>query len=157
MAKQTLKSGLVGKLGAKLSKAVEAHKGDETKFSGGGGDLPGGIENGIAQLVLCKFGVYEKGEFEGEYYWMAQGVVVSPKKHAGIVIEGLRTSIGPEAICDTPNKARKTTEEHVAWVLNEMRKLGVDTSELSGDDLESTAEALQELGPHFRFRTWQGQ
>lgn len=156
MAKQTAKSGLLAKLGTKLAKAVEAHKGDETKFAGGGVDLPKGIENGIAQLVTCKFGVYEKGDFQGEYYFMASGIVISPKKHAGIPIEGLRTSVGPEPICDTPNKTRKTVDEHVAWVMNELRKLGVDTAELGVDDLESTVEALQETKPHFRFRTWAG-
>lgn len=159
MAKQVVKSGagLIGKLGAKLKKAVEAHKDDEVRYSGGGSDLPGGIENGIARLVLCKFGVYEKGDMKGEYYFRAQGVVVSPKVYNGIPIEGLRTSIGPEPMCDTPNKTRKTVEEHVDWVLNELRKLGIDTSEMGAEDLETTAEALQEDGPYFRFRTWQGQ
>ena len=156
MAKQTAKTGLVAKLGTKLAKAVEAHKGDETKFAGGGVDLPKGIENGIAQLVTCKFGVYEKGDFTGEYYFMASGIVVSPKKHAGIPIEGLRTSIGPEPICETPNKSRKTVDEHIAWVMNELRKLGVDTADLGPDDLETTVEAIQETKPHFRFRTWAG-
>ena len=156
MAKQTMKSGLVSKLGAKLSKAVETHKGDETKFSGGA-ELPAGIENGIAKLVLCKFGTYEKGDNKGEFYFMAQGVIVAPSKHEGIPIVGLRTQLGPEAICETPKASRKTVDEHVAWVLNEMRKLGVDTSELGADDLESTAEALQSSDVHFRFRTWQGE
>ena len=41
MAKKTT-SGLAGKLGAKLAKAVDAKKGEETKFDTGG-NLPPGI------------------------------------------------------------------------------------------------------------------
>lgn len=159
MAKKAV-GGLVAKLGMKARQAVEAHKNDEMKLSGGG-DLPAGIENGVAQLVTCKFGVYEKGDMKGEYYFMASGIVVSPKtlRVDGNVIPvgGLRTTIGPEPICETPNRSRKTIEDHIAWVMNEMRKLGVDTSELSADDLEATAAALEEQGPHFRFRTWAGE
>ena len=91
MAKKALVSGgLMSKLGAKLKHAVETHKSDETKFAGGGANLPAGIEMGIAQLVMCKIGQYEKGDNTGEYYFMAQGIVVSPKVHDGIPIEGLR-------------------------------------------------------------------
>lgn len=156
MAKSKVSGGLVSKLGMKARQAVEAHKNDETVISGGG-DLPAGIELGIAQLATCKFGVYEKGDMKGEYFFMASGIVISPKKHEGIPVQGLRTTIGPEPICETPNRSRKTVEDHIAWVLNEMRKLGVDTSELTADDLETTAQALQETKPHFRFRTWAGE
>jgi hypothetical protein len=146
------KSGLSGRLGGKLNEAVVAHREDETTFGGGGG-LPGGIENGIAQVVECKFGTYEKGDNKGEYFFYAAATVVLPKMHDGIPVYGLRTQIGPEPICDTPGKTRQTLEEHVAWVLNEFRKLGVDTTQLGADDIEPTAEAIKQAAPFTRFRT----
>jgi hypothetical protein len=156
MAK-SMKSGLAGKLGAAGQKAVATHKDDETKFPGGG-SLPSGIENGIAQLVECKFDQFKNGDNTGEYYFMAAGVMLAPTTHDGVPIAGLRTQLGPEPLCATPKSAgRKTVEEHIAWVLNEFRKLGVDTSGLTIDDLESTAEALKQEAPTFRVRTWKGK
>lgn len=153
MPGQKVASTLKGKLGGKLAKAVEAHKNDETTL-GRGGDLPKGIEGGVAQLIECKFDTYKKGENTGEYFFYAAGAVKLPLVHNGIPLKGSRTQIGPEPMCDTPNLTRKTVDEHVAFVLNEFRKLGVDTSDLSPDDFESTAATLKEEGPHFSFRTW---
>lgn len=155
MAKQMKKSGLASKLGQAGAKAVEAHRNDETNF-GGGGNLPEGIEGGIAQLVDCKFDTYKKGDMVGQYYFYAAGIVKQPSVHNGQHIDGLRTSI-MEPMCDTPNRSRKTIDEHLDWVLNEMRKLGADTSDVGLEDLEAVAESLKEEKPHFRFRTWKGE
>lgn len=150
------KSGLSGRLGGKLHEAVSTHREDETTYGGGGG-LPGGIENGIAQVVECKFGIYEKGDYKGEYFFYAAATVLQPKSHKvgddNVPVFGLRTQIGPEPICDTPGKTRQTLDEHIAWVLNEYRKLGVDTTQLGADDIEPTAEAIKLAGQFTRFRT----
>ncbi len=158
MPAKTGSSGLMAKLGQKLVKSHEAHKADETKF-GAGGDLPAGIEGGVAQLVSCKFGQYKDGDNKGEYFFMAAGIVKEPKVVEGMRIEGLRTQIGPEPMCDTPKATgkRKTFDDHYAWVLNELRKLGINTSEVSGENIEEVAKALEESKPHFRFRTWKGR
>lgn len=153
-AKKTM-SGLAAKLGDAGRKAWEAHKNDEVQY-GQGGDLPGGIDNGIAQLVECKFGQYKTGDNQGEYFFYAAGTVVKPKEHDGIPIEGLRTSI-MEPMCETPGRSRESIEDHVAWVINEMKKLGVQTEDVSYDDLETTAAALKDSAPYFMFRTWQGE
>ncbi len=159
MAVQKAKSGLAAKLGAKGHSAVETHKNDETVFQGGG-ELPAGIENGIAQIVECKFDIVKEGDSKGEYYFYAGGVVVSPKSimtdDGEFPVEGMRTSI-TEPLYDTPSRSRKTVDDHLAWILNELRKLGVDTSEVSLDNLEETAAAIKESGTTFRFRTWQGK
>ena len=65
MAK-TMKSSLARKLGEAGAKAVEQHKDDETKL-GAGSRLPEGIEGGVARLVDCRFGQYEKGDNKGEF------------------------------------------------------------------------------------------
>lgn len=170
MAKKTGKSSLMEKYGKRLTKAHEAHKEDEVEY-GNFAELPPGINAGIAQLVECKLGQYEKGDLEGEYFFYAAGVVVSPKEHTYVPlaaqggknpkpvterIEGGRTSI-MEPICDTPDRTRATVEDHVKWIYNELRKLGVDTTEMEIDDLEQTLEGLKEEAPHFKFRTWQGK
>jgi hypothetical protein len=155
MPKKVMKSGLAAKLGTAAQQAFEDHKNDDTDY-GAGSDLPAGIEGGIAQLVECKFDTYKKGENEGEYFFYAAGVVVSPSDVNGVRVAGLRTQI-MEPMCATPTRKRSTVDEHVAWAMNELRKLGIDTKELDLDGMESAAEALKEAQPHFRFRTWKGE
>lgn len=156
MPKQTAKTGgLAAKYADKGRKAVASHREDETKYQAGMG-LPAGIEDGLAQLTKCYFGVYEKGDgLVGEYYFRAEGTIIEPKSHNGVKVEGRMTSL-MEPMCDTPTRSRKTIDDHVAWVLNEMRKLGLDTRNLQFDDLETAAAQLQEAAPLFSFRTWAG-
>lgn len=155
MPKQVSKSSLAAKYGTKAQQAFEAHKNDETVY-GAGAELPSGIEAGIAQLTECKFDLYKEGDMKGEYFFLAAGIVKEPKEVDGIPIEGLRTQIGPEPMCDTPNRSRKTMDDHFQWVLNELRKLGVNTKEVDLDNLEATCAGLKEAAPHFMFRTWKG-
>jgi len=155
MPRQTSKSGLAGKLGAKGKAAVKGHRTDGTSY--GQMELPEGIEAGVAQLVDCKFDIVKEGKTNaGEYYFYAAGVVHQPKDAGGVPVEGLRTSI-MEMVCDTPSYTRETVDDHLEWVLNEFRKLGVETEQLEVEDLETVAEQLKEEHPFFRFRTWKGQ
>jgi len=154
------KTSLAAKLGSKGRKAFDAHKGDETVLPGGG-SLPEGIEHGIAQLVEVKFDTYKKGDNKGELFFYAAGTVVSPKTvtmddGTKVPVQGLRTSI-IEPLHDTPNRSRATFDDHLAWVLNTLRKLGLDTEGLELDDLEEACEELKESAPHFSFRTWKGE
>lgn len=160
MPAQVGKSGLFAKLGAKGAEAWNKTRSNEIKYAGGGADLPAGF-SGIARLVECKFDQFKEGDNKGEYFFYAAGVVVSPKvfKDAdGNVhhLEGQRTSI-MEAVCNTPQRTRKTIEEHMAWVVNELKKLGLDTSTIGPENVETAVKALKEAGPLFRFRTWMGK
>lgn len=157
------KSGGKSKLAGLLSKAGFKDRKTEETVMPGGGDLPAGIENAVAQLVECKFGEYKSGELEGELFWHAAGVIVSPEFFTDdqgnkIPIKGLRTSI-TEPLCDTPKSSgkKKTAGDHLSWILNELRKLGVNTAETGEDELEQVCETLKEEAPHFRFRTWKGE
>lgn len=160
MPPQKTTISLVKKLGKKLVEAHQAKAGEEYKASGGA-ELPDGISNGVARLTSCKFGVYEKGDLAGEPFFMASGVVVDTPQNADLKwCVGLRTQVGPEPICDTPTKSRKTVEDHLGWIYNLWRGLGVDTNSIQADKdgaLEAVAEALQSAKPYFRFRTWKGQ
>lgn len=155
MAKAVVKSGLAGKLGNKLNEAVLETKDNETVLPGGG-SLPAGIENGVARLVDCRFGQYKEGTKQaGEYFFIAAGVMVAGTDGAGLPVAGLRTTLGPEPIMDTPTRGRATVKDHVDWVLNELRKLGADTSAMSdGSELEPLAAAVLEAAPYFRVTTF---
>lgn len=163
MPAQKQMSGILAKLGNRLAQAFEKHKSDDTEY--GQIELPSGIENGIAMLTACGFGQYKTGEgLIGEPFWRAQASILRPKvfiddkgrKHR---TEGKHASIGPEPLCDTPKRSRKTLDEHVAWILNELRKMGVNTKDLSWESFEMVCAAL--IDPknptYIKFRTWKGE
>jgi hypothetical protein len=152
MAQQTSQSSLLGKYGQKIAKAFDAHKGDETTASNFG-ELPAGIENGVAQVVECKFDVYKEGQNKGDVYFYAAAVVKLPVEHQGLPIEGLRTSI-MEPVCDTPSRTRKTIDDHVKWILNQLRLMGVNTANMTLAHLEPAAAMVKKARPHVRFRTY---
>jgi len=162
VAKQTTYSTIMAKLGDRARKAWDAHKHDEIDL-GNMGDLPAGIQAGVAQLVDCKIGLVDEGkQSAGQPFFYAAGVVLSPKTFThpdGTVepLEGRRTSI-LEMLCDTPNSGgrRKTQGEHMVWMMNELKKLGADVENASLDELPALMEALKEAQPFFRFRTWKG-
>lgn len=155
MPAQKGKSGFLAKHGDRMRKAFDAHKGDETEYSNFG-DLPAGVE-GVAQLVECRLTQVKEGKKNaGEWLFYAAGAVKQPAEFEGQRLFGRRTSITCP-LYDTPDRqGRKTLEEHLAWVTNELRKLGVDTAEMDVEELPDTLAAVKEAAPHFRFRTWKG-
>lgn len=155
MPAQKGKSGFLAKHGDRMRKAFDAHKGDETEYSNFG-DLPAGVE-GVAQLVECRLTQVKEGKRNaGEWLFYAAGAVKQPAEFEGQRLFGRRTSITCP-LYDTPDRqGRKTLEEHLAWVTNELRKLGVDTAEMDVEELPDTLAAVKEAAPHFRFRTWKG-
>jgi hypothetical protein len=155
MPGQKGKSGFLAKHGDRMRKAFDAHKGDETEYSSFG-DLPAGVE-GVAQLVECRLTQVKEGKKNaGEWLFYAAGAVKQPAEFEGQRLFGRRTSITCP-LYDTPDRqGRKTLEEHLAWVANELRKLGVDTAEMDVEELPDTLAAVKEAAPHFRFRTWKG-
>ncbi len=158
--------------------AHEEHKGDETRV-GSGGDLPGGIEGGIARLSMMQIGTFQRGDNEGEPFFMAAGTVLEPTSHSVVdpltkkvrilPIYGLRTQVGPEPLCDTVSQKGNETSlaDHWDRVLNHLRLLGVDTKDIDPEEIilegpegyESgpLLEDLVSAKPTFRFRTWQGK
>lgn len=159
MAKQTTKPSVnISKiLGEDGEKAHAAHKADETVLPGGG-SLPAGIENGIAQLTDIGFKLYGKGDMKGKAYFFATGSIFAPDEAAdGTPVKGLFTRI-QEPVCDTPKRTRKSKDEHMKWVYNALRLLGLDTSKIKSlSQLQPAIDALKEAGPFFRFRTWKGE
>ena len=74
MPGQTVKSGFAAKVGAKVGAAVLKHANDAKKLPGGG-ELPEGIENGIARLIDCRFDTYKEGKHKDEYYFLVAATV----------------------------------------------------------------------------------
>lgn len=159
--KNVAKSSLFSKLGKQLVEMHNELKDAEVTYSNFG-DLPGGIENGRAQLVDAHFGEFKDGANKGKLFFMAQGIVVAPKTvfdpalGEEVEIAGKYTKIGPEALCDTPQAQgkRKTVKDHMAWLYNELGKLGVNRAAMDPTKLETVLAALVKAGPHFKFRTW---
>lgn len=152
MPKKTTKSKL------KTNNPYAAHAQDKTDF--GFIEMPPGITGGVAQVTKCYFGTYKKGENEGERYFMAIATGIEPVTAPnGAQARGATIQL-MEPICETTTRAGKTTPEddHVASVMNEIRKMGVDTSEVSCfEDLEELAQAVQDAAPYVRFATSQGE
>lgn len=164
MPAKVTQTNVLSQLGDRLRNAFEKHKNDQTDY--GQVELPAGIDEGRAELVSCGFGVFKNGEFTGQPYFRAAAVVKFPDSvtENGLVrrCAGLQTSIGPEPICDTPKReSRPKLEDHVGWVLNELRKIvgdeairGLDISQLE----PFCASLIDPKNPIFiKFRTWKGQ
>lgn len=147
---------VLGKYSAKIAQSVANHADDPTTY--GRIELPGGITNGVAQLVEAKFDLYKSGDNTGEPYLQLRGVVIEPSevmtRNGTVQVRGLQTMV-MVPVCETKSSRGKVTtfDEAIANVLNEFRKLGVDTA--GGVDLEETAAALREAKPYFRFSTSQ--
>ena len=158
MAKAIGSSAVFTKLKKKgLAKAHKSHRGDETTIPDGGGDLPAGIEGGVAELVQVEIKTHEEGNNKGELFAFISGVVKEPIVHEGIKCKGRRTSLFIP-LYDTPNSPKKPLfEDHYADLLNELRKMGVSTDEMEYEELEEIINDLAEEGIHFKFHTWQGK
>jgi hypothetical protein len=156
-------SGIFSRYGSKAVEAFNKHKGDETEY-GNFGELPPGIDGGIAQLVDCRVLEIKEGKQNaGELMFFARGIVVEPEEvedpRTGLVvrIKNRNTTLN-ESLFHTPGRARETIEDHMAYVLNQLRKLGLSTEDITATDEEFNSQlaTLKESAPFFRFRTWQG-
>jgi len=167
MAKRKAKSSL-------LSKALQNHGSDETTQPMQFIDLPPGIgaNEGIAQLVEAKIGQYKTGANEGEDFVYLAGTVVapnevtfSPKVFADGKVQVLKAKtvevVGQRVsqmypVCETTkgNGEVVTLDEHIETLLNMLRLLGGDTSDLKeDDDLKDLLEGLKEAAPYTKFST----
>lgn len=143
MAEQKTASPLLGKMGAAL---VTAHMASKDKPADPGNvQLPGGIENGIAEVRTLKFGTYEKGDYKGKDYFMGSAVVQMPVNHAVtdpttketriVKTQGGQTRIGPMPLCETTRKVNGVPtpvsfQENYEAFLNELKLLGLDASKI---------------------------
>lgn len=158
MPAEKAKSVLAGKAGI-FNKAIKKHAKDDTTY--GLIRLPGGINNGIAQLQAIEWGTAQNGNNKGQPFCRLAGVVHEPKTMATVdgvqQVAGLQTSI-LIMLCDTKSSEGKVTtaEDNMARLLNEIRRIGGEDfteSAESVEDLEELCKDLVEQKPFFRFST----
>lgn len=155
MAANVTQSALLKRLGPKFEQAFQSAKGEVLEVRR---DLPGGIKNGIARLVDCKFDEHKDGANKGKVFFYAAASVLEPAffndGHRSFKIEGLRTSI-TEPIYDTPNRSRKTLEEHAQWVTKMLGLLyGRPLTDFNeGTDMADVVALLLEEQPFISFET----
>lgn len=121
-----------GELGAEITKAHNAFK-NETPKTGGNLNPQVDIKSGVARLVKVGFQKYKEdvanAALKGKWFFMAQFRIVTPKlakdELGNVVnIEGDMFSIGPEPMCPTPTRTRKTVQEHFKWVMMQLKVMG---------------------------------
>jgi len=122
----------------------------------GGGSLPDGV-TGIAKLTRVDFDAIKEGEYKGKHRLYVHGVVVAPKSHNGIPIEGKLVQPSMIKLCETKGRdgKKESFAANIAKAENRLKLLGFPTEDF--DDLpEETVEYFNENGESmfFSFRTW---
>lgn len=129
-----------------LEDAIRQHKDDPIM---GVVDLPPGIVDGVAKLVALDFVLDDERP-----YFRGVGVVEQPEVFSGIYVKGLHTRIY-EPLYETPNRRRVTLSDHIGFVLNEIRKFGVDTKGITSLSLlQDVCKMLVNQNVYFRFSTY---
>jgi len=164
MPMQTGQSMLMG-LGSRAEQFLDKRKAAEPELPGGG-DLPPGIENGVAQVVLCGFGKVQAGKKNaGALFFQAQAVVKTPRtfdlpKGQGTVpVAGRRTRIMKTLASSAQLAKGEFDEKAMAWAQDQLKMLAgkdADPTLFTLQRLESTAVLIQKAKPHTLFRTWKG-
>jgi len=156
MPPQKQQNSLVARLGQRGRQAHEKHKADETTY--GIINLPPGINGGTAQIISAKWAEFdEKTRDERrrkQPYVMLRGIAIEPLEHAGVRVRGQGVMI-MVPLCDTTryDGSVQPFEDHYADLLNEFRKLGVETEGTDFGDIDTVLTMLQEERPYFKFST----
>lgn len=138
----------------KLDKSFNEVKNNEVEF-GSGGELPSGL-SGVAKLVEAKLEAYKTGQNQGELYQQLRGVIIQcndPLYVGGQVM--VQTPLVPDPA--SFGERAKTEKEAVDVALNEIRKLGFDTSKLQNvREWRHALDSLKQAETLFRFHTFAG-
>lgn len=152
MADATGRSSVLAKLGNRAKEVLANHATKEPEIPGMG--LPAGIDNGIAQVVECKFGVVEAGKPKaGATFFMCQGVVKEPQQFKGVTVAGRRTMIYKEVA----NAKGEINEKNMEWAQDQLKILvgkNADPKMFLLENLEGTAALIRKAKPHTLFKTY---
>lgn len=132
----------------KLNSAVVKTRDNETRM--GGGNLPGGINGGIAKFMGGKIDFYKEGANKGKPYMSLVGVVTHPSDY-----RGMQTRNRVDLFAKGEGEKAKTEEDMVDIALNELRKLGISTKGINAEDIPDLIDAKAKEDVHFRFHTSQ--
>ena len=161
MASQTGQSSIFAKLGNQTREAMAKTATKEPEIPGM--NLPAGIDNGIAQVVECKFGISEPGKKNpGAMYYMSQAIVKEPEylktENGRIKVAGRRTMLYKEVV-SPPNQQgeRKVNEKNMEWAQDQLKMLvgkNANPEMFHLDKMESTAAFIRQAKPHTLFKTY---
>lgn len=171
-AQQASAGDFLKEMGNELAKSWSNHANDQTEITGNFSDPPP-FEDGVAKLkkvTLAKYKPDVKSEdLRGKWYFMAEAIIVTPKKAKDPDTNELRpvagkaTKIGPIPLCNTPSRAKdKTFDDHIRNIMNEIRKLGIPTQGSSHDKLPAFVAALNKRANdpknplYIKCRAWKG-
>ncbi len=108
-------------------------------------------------MKTVKWDIYKPGhKYAGKPFVVFSAIAISPNEHSGKPVKGKRVN-QTISLCDTPdrktNSIPRTQADNWAEMLNELRKLGVETTDIGADDIEGIFEVLQAEQPKFEFST----
>jgi len=162
MPPQQARPDFVKAMGSSLNKTVKDHARDETVLPTGG-QIPAGIDRGIAQLTECYFDKYKTGGNAGKWHFYAVASCLTPETIAtpeGVKkCRGLHTRIRMLLDEGKDSKGNVLTRDHnTALIMNRMRILGgdeiIDDSVDNGaEELNRACQLLSQAKPKFYFST----
>ncbi len=149
---------------SEFDRAVAGHAGKEPAPVYA--DLPGGINNGIAQLTSCYFGIIKDGDDKGKKFFRASATVVEPHEVVvdgkPIPIFGLHTSIMWTIKDSTRQDGTAVPASAVIErIMDTIARLGggkqFTAAVRTAADLEKRCKMLVQMRPCVRFATRQGK
>lgn len=127
----------------------------------GGGNLPAGIEAGVAKLTRLDFPLYKSGPYEGQPMLYYHGVCVQPDEieteQGTVKTKGLLVQPRNIPLCDTTNWEGNPVsfDDNFAKAENQLKLLGVPTEDIDDDTFtEDVEEYCKTEDIYFAFRTW---
>lgn len=152
MPVQETESLLMKELGQEFVKAHEQSKNVKAKQ---GQTLPSGLK-GIAQLNEIAIKKIKEGKNVGKLMFYADAIILEPLTYNGFPVKGKRTQIS-EPLYATPTRKRKTIKDHLDFVYEHLKMLGVKVQDLKPSAVELAIAALKanKANVFIGFRTWQ--
>lgn len=156
MPVQETESLLMKELGQEFVKAHEQSKNVKPKVNNRS-ELPSGLR-GIAQLNDIAIKKISQGKDAGKVMFYADATILDPVEYQGIPVKGRRTQIS-EPLYATPTRKRKTIKDHLDFVYEHLKMLGVPVEKLKPSEIETAIAALKakKANVFIAFRTWKGE
>lgn len=134
-------------------KRYESKKHEEVQLPTGGGNLPAGIENGVARLLSLELQPPRKEDTDSLPWISIRGMVETPPEHDGVPVRGMQDFF------NLPGGRPKSEDEVVDRILGVLNTFGYDMDDCDWSEVEdnSVFQSIVESKVYFRFRTWQGQ
>lgn len=153
MPVQETESLLMKELGQEFVKAHEQAKNVKAKTSNRQ-ELPSGLR-GIAQLNDIAIKKIKQGKDAGKVMFYADAVIQEPTEFGGRVVKGKYTQIS-EPLYPTPSRKRKTLKEHLDFMYEHLKMLGVPVEKLKPSEVDLAIKTLKEKKANIfiSFRTW---